>query len=133
MFGLRSMTSSQQERFVASPGRARLVLKGGQVEATPGWVPGDDAIARDRKRPPDGKGHSGRCCRKSGHEVTARWRPGDWRAFEETATVACRREHHDRPAKRASPHALPTDRDRRGRCNTTRRRSRNERLLPETR
>ena len=61
----------------------------------------------------DGKGHSGRCCRKSGHEVTARWRPGDWRSFEKTSTVACRREHHDRPAKRASPHALPTDRGRR--------------------
>src|SRR5271157_4456562 len=74
-----------------------LVLKGGQVEASPGWAPGDDAVARDRKRPPDGKAHSGRCCRKSEHGVTARRRPGDWRSFEKTSTVACRREHHDRP------------------------------------
>ncbi len=41
-----------------------LVLKGEQVEATPGWVPRDDAVARVRKRPPDGREHSGRCCRK---------------------------------------------------------------------
>ena len=51
--------------------------QGRKVEATPEWVPRDDAIARIRKRPPVGKGHSGRCCRKSAHEVIARWRPRD--------------------------------------------------------
>jgi hypothetical protein len=43
-----------------------LVLTGGQVEATPGWVPEGDAVAHDRKRLTDGKGNSNRCCRKSG-------------------------------------------------------------------
>ena len=61
------MTQTAPVLIVDTTAASGLVLKGEQVEATPGSdpsVPGDDAVARLRKRLPDGREHSDRCCRK---------------------------------------------------------------------
>ncbi len=45
--------------------RSCLILKGGLIEAIPESAPEDDGVAHDRKRRPDDRGHSGRCCRST--------------------------------------------------------------------